>query len=330
MFPKYLGELEAYFREHEHAEAIEVPAESKDGEPETPPAHLKTFVTDDNLRQLLTLHPYQGQENEDANFTIWRDGKYRPIPEEEIRAYIRLTRSITADQKKVRSQSSGQIFINRQAQLQAFLKMLDGSGEEHILIVTGARGIGKTMLLQRYAQECFRRGIPVAQFNLSTLHDSVVDFMRLIRDAFPNGDFSRFNNAVNSESVRIERLTYTFVDGLARIAQNNKVVILLDDYDLTSESLKNWIAHQFLFAIENVPNLIACIAGRGDIDVMSPLLSKRTVALTLGPFSKPDIAEYLKALDLQVTDEAVEVLQRISEGSPEKFAQAAKLINEKG
>lgn len=329
LFPRYLGELEAYFREHEKRNGMNAPADADGGNREKPPDHLKTFVTDDNLRRLLTLHPYQGQENEDANFTVWRDGKCHPIPEEEVRAYIRLTRSITTDQKKVRTARSGSIFINRQAQLEVFLRMLDASSQQHFLVVTGPAGIGKTALLQQYAEECSRRNISFAHVHWSSdRNQDVIDVMRMIRDAFSYENFGEFNEAINSEGVGLGRIAQTFSGGLARTALNNKIVIFFDGYDYAPEFLKNWLVREFLFSIERLSNVIVCVSSRNRLDIVSSRVSIQTVEVTLSPFTKWDIADYLKALDLPVTDGAVEVLQRISEGNPAKFAQAAQLLND--
>jgi len=270
------------------------------------------------------LHSSQGNENDDANFTILKDGEYQPIPEDEVRAYIRLTRSVTTDQKKVRPSSSGPIFINRAAELRVFEKMLDDPSQSHILLVTGPARIGKSFLLQCYAGECSRRGIWSVRIDGSYLIDEV-DFMKRVHEALPNWDFSEFEYMAASKDINPQRIYQAFRQGWARVAQDNKVVIFLDGYELLSQSLKDWFAHEFLLYVDDLPNIIVCVAGR-EVSVDASRLRSRIVKLPLEPFSKDDIANYLKALDLDVSTEAADALYRATGGNPATFAQASDLM----
>ena len=87
--PRYLRELEAYFRAEEERALERVFADTEaevEGErPEAPavPPPLAPFTGRAALRRLLTLHPAEGPESEEANFL--------DLTPEELRAYIYLT-----------------------------------------------------------------------------------------------------------------------------------------------------------------------------------------------------------------------------------------------
>ena len=101
LLPERLGELEAHFRQQKTLSvATESPKDEQDGGDQTPslPENLKPFASMERLKSLLTLHPW---DNEEANFAIWENGKYNPIAEEQIKAYIELTHSITHDQRNL-------------------------------------------------------------------------------------------------------------------------------------------------------------------------------------------------------------------------------------
>jgi formylglycine-generating enzyme required for sulfatase activity len=87
--PRYLRELEAYFRaEEERTMERAAPVMEAEGEGERPeapavPPPLAPFTGRATLRRLLTLHPAEGPESEEANFI--------DLTPEQLRAYIYLT-----------------------------------------------------------------------------------------------------------------------------------------------------------------------------------------------------------------------------------------------
>jgi hypothetical protein len=87
--PQCLGELEIYCR-MSMDESVEAQQKLKD----SLPGYLQPFANDRNLNYLLTLH-LPNDENVDRNFVILKNEKYSTVPEEEIRNYIRLTRSVS-------------------------------------------------------------------------------------------------------------------------------------------------------------------------------------------------------------------------------------------
>jgi formylglycine-generating enzyme required for sulfatase activity len=91
--PRYLRELEAYFRAEEErtieraAPVIEAEVEGERPEAPAVPPPLAPFTNRVTLRRLLTLHPTEGPESEEANFV--------DLTPEEVRAYIYLTSRAT-------------------------------------------------------------------------------------------------------------------------------------------------------------------------------------------------------------------------------------------
>lgn len=95
LLPTSLGELEAYFRRQE---APSTTAEAGADGQESLPENLKPFLQVPELKSLLTLHT---RDMDEANFTLWQDEEYQPLPEAEIKAYIELTRSIARKQRNL-------------------------------------------------------------------------------------------------------------------------------------------------------------------------------------------------------------------------------------
>lgn len=341
VLPKYLGELEAYFRglgQQTPGGGVQQGAgpssEAPPPEPPQPPEHLKAFAGNENLRQLLTLHPQHAGGNEDANFTVWDGEQHVPIPEDEVRAYIRLTRAIAPDQKKPpppRAGSpprTGQVFVNRRAELQLFSMMLEGPAGPHILLVSGPGGIGKTTLLKRFGQMCAERGVPFAHvLTVPRRAENPAGIMRAISDAFPGADFGEFHAALNSQAT-IGRVTRAFQEGLRLMSLNGKVAIFLDNYESVTSDPHGWIMNDLVTLVAQLPNVILCIAGR---EFPRPNQSALPVVrvVSLGPFSKADIAEYLKQHSLDASGEVADILHRVSEGNPAIFMQAAAELGEK-
>ncbi len=87
--PRYLRELEAYFRAEEErtmeraAPVMEAEVEGEKSEAPAVPPPLAPFTGRVTLRRLLTLHPAEGPGSEEANFL--------DLTPEQLRAYIYLT-----------------------------------------------------------------------------------------------------------------------------------------------------------------------------------------------------------------------------------------------
>jgi len=93
--PRYLKELEAYFRAEapREAEGCPAPEEEAPGPPGIPPS-LQPFTGLGMLRRLLTMHPAEGPGSEGANFV--------DLTPKELRTYIYLT-SRTAPEPAART-----------------------------------------------------------------------------------------------------------------------------------------------------------------------------------------------------------------------------------
>jgi hypothetical protein len=96
--PTALGELELYFRyigdSGSTQNATEAGSDSADEEGVAISDSLKPFTANERLQRLLTLYDPRDEANTNDNFTVWRDGKYEILPEEEMQPYIGLTRSV--------------------------------------------------------------------------------------------------------------------------------------------------------------------------------------------------------------------------------------------
>ena len=317
LFPRYLGEIEAYFRDLEQPSRSQ--GEGEQAGPAGPPDHLKAFAGNDSLRQLLTLHT---REDEDANFTSWNNDRYVPIPEDEVRAYIRLTRSVTAEQKKgpaVSTQRVNEVFVNRKREVDTFLRMLGGDTPERALIVEGGSGMGKTALLGRYASICSEKGIPYSRvsFNQSKLDSDISGLMKAILDGFPSIDFRDFDSLIGT-GASIQRITQAFIAGLHSL---DKVVLFFDEYETALPHIKDWFVFQFLPVQLRQTNVIVCVAGQMVAKMEMYPDAQGVLKVTLAPFTREDVAEYFQRINVEAPAELIDVVHSVTEGLPAKVAR---------
>ncbi len=73
------------------------------------------------------------------------------------------------------------LFVDRDRQLTAFRRMLDGSARKRVMIIRAPDGMGKSWLLQMFAHPATETGLPLARFDFAD--GLVYDALALVRRA---------------------------------------------------------------------------------------------------------------------------------------------------
>src|SRR5215211_6875524 len=101
-----------------------------------------------------------------------------------------------------------ELFVNRTRQSDAFRKMLEGQSRRRIMILTAGPGMGKSWLLQIFAQEAGSRKLPLVQIDFADgqAYDTLM-LVRRCRDSFGPEHFNALTQAINDATTA--RLTLT-------------------------------------------------------------------------------------------------------------------------
>jgi hypothetical protein len=225
--PKCLVELELYFR---RSEAVEGSAKEADTDTEQSlpqdQDYLEPFIGNERLKSLLTLHSAHNEENQKANFTIWRHGKYELLPniEREIEGYIELTRTVPllAPESPVEGDlkvSTGSEFVGRQQEL----KHLDKAWIDpdiNIISLVAQGGMGKTVLINEWLNKAPDQFLDydklfIWSFTSEDASDSFVeDALRFFGDDYPEKGHARQKGERLAELIRECQKPLLILDGL--------------------------------------------------------------------------------------------------------------------
>lgn len=95
-----------------------------------------------------------------------------------------------------------ELFVNRERQLEAFRRMLDGAITRRIMIITAAAGMGKSWLLQIFADQALARG--VLHVRIDFADDQAYDVLKLVRvsrDALGAEHFGSVTEVINEATT---------------------------------------------------------------------------------------------------------------------------------
>ena len=101
-----------------------------------------------------------------------------------------------------------ELFVDRTRQHDAFRKMLEGLSRRQIMVVTAGPGMGKSWLLQIFAQEAASRKFPLVQIDFADgqAYDALL-LVRRCRDAFGPEHFNALTQAINEATTARIALT---------------------------------------------------------------------------------------------------------------------------
>ncbi len=211
---------------------------------------------------------------------------------------------------------SEEIFLDREAEVGVFLKMLDGKGLQ-VLAIEGDAGIGKTTLLRHFTRLCDDREVPYCWVRLEGTN--VFDAVRAIAVGL-NVDLRESNEANDY------LLTFELVHQLAEGADG--AVLFFDGLDEAPAGVVDWLRSLFLPLLTRsswaAGSFTVVLAAR---DLQFAQLAdrefKRVTRLRLGPMDQHAIREWLSAAGLGTSrvPELVELLTRQFGHQPGRLAQ---------
>jgi formylglycine-generating enzyme required for sulfatase activity len=165
--PRYLRELEAYFRSQRYPSTEMEPAQEQEvSVAPRLPAALQPFEGRGMLRRLLTMHPTEGPGSENANFT--------DLTPQELRTYIYLTRRAASDPA-----GRGRVpFPEPQTVRVSGGRFLRGSTEEQV------RRLQLTHPERRvwFAREQVQQRVPVPSFEIGRYPVTNLEYQAFVRD----------------------------------------------------------------------------------------------------------------------------------------------------
>ncbi|HET9224910.1 MAG TPA: hypothetical protein VFO07_20520 [Roseiflexaceae bacterium] len=98
-----------------------------------------------------------------------------------------------------------ELFVDRTRQSDAFRKMLEGQTRRRIMVLTAGPGMGKSWMLQIFAQEAIDRGLPLVRIDFADgqAYDALMLVLRF-RDAFGAQHFEGLMQAIGeATSARV-------------------------------------------------------------------------------------------------------------------------------
>ena len=334
LVPQHLVDLEIYFRRM--AQPPNPPGEDQSGVQTALtglPDYLKPFTTNESLKRLFTLHPLQDEDSDnELNFIILQDGEFKPIDEEELQAYIHLTRTITPSHKKPAppptfSPAGLENFVDREAELSAFLNILDRSTPEQFLFLQGEPGIGKTALLRQFESIISKRGYRTFLYNLNSEKSDPIAFWNFFSNGFPltslkdslkqTDDPNQVSAILFEEIIKVPEL------------RDMGFVLLFDNYETATVDMREWIENVLLVNIiqKKVRNFTVVISGRV-IPAPSghPELQKLSRIMTLYGFPREVFGEYLRRAEVRMSEDELEALYNVSKGNPSQIASLLETL----
>jgi hypothetical protein len=142
---------------------------------------------------------------------------------------------------------------NRAAEKDLFSEMITGRSQQRILMLSGASGTGKSVLLAEFHAYAKHLGLAVASFDFKgcpSEHD-LFESLRLdlgsqiLKESFFASGANRF---------------YEVIADLQRVAQ--PVVLFFDTYQEASTSSQTWIEAQLLPRLDRAPGVVVVISGQ--------------------------------------------------------------------
>lgn len=198
----------------------------------------------------------------------------------------------------------------------------------HWAVVTGARGMGKTRLLDEAAEQAARQGFRLARLaccGSSDNRESTAIFgpgARLVEQlAKDSGPFSRPPRWTEEASLTV----------LVRTLAEHPTVLLIDDMDTLCAACRRLIGHLSVL-LRREPTMILCATGAredaGITALLAALSTTRVTHLTLSPLTADDVHELLRHAEDTPPERQrlhARALQRRADGNPFVLTELLRL-----
>lgn len=236
------------------------------------------------------------------------------------------------------------LHVNREQEVALFLDILQGARRAHILLIKAAGGMGKSSLLREFWKQS--RDIQRALIDLKGLVESWVVLGKLA-DRLGREHFERFDDKLaefagagkvtldrttlvathveasfgpidpTQHKMRRQMLTKAFFQDLEALHARSRqqALFLFDTFDQANPEVQDWLGGSFLDWIRRYRWLVTVIAGRS---IPEPDISWEELCLrhTLHRLERSHVREYLRRVELSLSEEEIGIVYDISDGNP--------------
>jgi hypothetical protein len=251
------------------------------------------------------------------------------------------------------------ICVDREQERRLFRQMLAGEASAHILLIQAEGGMGKTELMKTFWTECEPlQGASPARARLN-FRDASLSAVGVVLAELCNQlgatRFERFHAEADAYAkaagIHIEQstlyasqidatlgkldpeqrqmrrlmLTDAFFSDLVRTHAGTPSVLLLDTFEAAPEEVQEWLAGPFLGRVRPHRWLVVVVAGRRspavDIDWEDWRMHH-----TLQPLNREHIGEYLRRVELSLSEHDVNLIYELTDGNPLELVTAVKRL----
>ncbi|MDX2214860.1 MAG: ATP-binding protein [Oculatellaceae cyanobacterium bins.114] len=242
---------------------------------------------------------------------------------------------------------------NRTAELQLFSDIVCGNHSAKILLIQADSGMGKSDLLKKFQDSCPSEAL-VVPLDLKGADLGIPYFFNWVCEDLGYDRFQQFtaelrqmvsgainfaNNQMegqqtiqialnvdeNTRRYRLGALQRAFFQDLAAIQQ--RVVILLDTFQLAVSDLQNWIESELLRMVPRLPNLVVVVAGQTVPDCNNIGWGSACESCYLEAIEQVEAWYQLAQVEhLPFDRDVIKAIVRLNKGNPLEIRKALKSL----
>jgi len=254
---------------------------------------------------------------------------------------------------------SKRVYVNREQERGLFQEMLKAEVSAHILLLQADAGMGKSSLMRTLWDECKhwqgdtigRARLDFKDNNLSAAgvvmgelcqqlgRQRFTEFYKeadaYARVASVNVQGSTFIDSsldatlvkLNPEQrkMRQQMLTDAFFTDLEKGHDKGPVVLLFDTFEKAQEEVREWLSGPFLTRVRPHQWLVMVVAGRETPAVDTDWEDWR-LHHTLRPLNREYVGEYLRRVELSLSDSEINLIYDLTDGNPLELATYVKKL----
>ena len=247
----------------------------------------------------------------------------------------------------VSEQELKKVHVDRAEEKKSFKDMIHRNVDAHILLIEAEVGMGKTNLLNQF--RTMSQHLKRAHVDFKDRSLSFGKILGELSHQLGENSFKIFNqqcrqfvqkSGLNTEhtllivsqiDVVLEELSretranqrqmitdafFLDLDAIYEIIQK-PIVLLFDNYDMTSNDVNEWISNQFIARVRRYPWLICVFAGEKTPRIDMDWNDTWCLQHKLEPLEIDDVREYIQTIRLEFSEDVIKVLTKLSHGKPQ-------------